>query len=191
MKMLKSFGLSAAVLYAVLTLISYLYYPRSYSPLRNWLSDLGNPLINAKGAVFYNAGCLVTSLLLIGFYLGMNAWRTGDKVLRRLLTIAQAAGIISSLALILAAVFNIGEHFSLHSLFSMLLIIGLTWFLSFANTALLRHPRFGRWIGFYGLAAAAVTLIYGVFFNTPLGEWITIAVFILYVCILAVKADFA
>ena len=39
----------------------------------------------------------------------------------------------------------------------------------------------GERIGFYGLAAAAVSLIYGVFFNTPLGEWLAIAAFVLYV----------
>jgi hypothetical membrane protein len=178
-------GLLAAIVYPSLALAASFFYPLSYSPLRNWLSDFGNTLVNTKGGILYNAGCVATGLLLMVFYIGMNAWRTGDRVLGRLLSIGQASGIFASLALILAAVFNIGTYPLLHSRFSMLLTIGLTWFLSFANTALLRHPGFKKWMGIYGLVAAAVTLVYGVFFNTPLGEWIAIGMFMSDVVLLS------
>jgi hypothetical protein len=69
----------------------------------------------------------------------------------------------------------------------MLLTIGLTWFLSFANTALLRHPEFRKGLGMYGFAGAAVTFVYGVLVNTPLGEWVTIGLFISYVLLLVVN----
>lgn len=188
MKTIRFSGFLATAVYLGLTLTAFLFCPEKYSPLHNWLSDLGNPLINTKGAVFYNAGCLIAGLLLIVFYLGLKTWRTGDKVLKRLLAIAQIAGVCASAALILAAVFNIGEHFEVHSRFSMILVIGLTWFLSFVNTALLRHPRFWKWLAFYGFVAAAVSLIYGVFLNAPIGEWATIGMFIAYIVLLSCNA---
>lgn len=188
MKTMRYAAYLAAIVYLALALASYLCYPGTYSPLRNWLSDLGNSLTNTKGAVFYNAGCIMASLLLIVFYLSMSVWRTGDKVLGRLLAVAQISGVFSSLALILSAVINIGRNPSLHSRFSMFLTIGLTWFLSFANTALLRHPHFKKWIGVYGFAGAVVTFVYGVLVNTPLGERVTIGMFISYVVLLAVNA---
>ncbi|MEX0973849.1 MAG: hypothetical protein WD024_00650 [Bacillota bacterium] len=101
----------AAIVYLALAPASYLCYPGTYSPLRNWLSDLGNSLTNTKRAVFYNAGCTMASLLLIVFYLSMSVWRTGDKVLGRLLAVAQISGVFSSLALILSAVINIGRNY--------------------------------------------------------------------------------
>ncbi|HEY3315367.1 MAG TPA: DUF998 domain-containing protein [Bacillota bacterium] len=178
----------AALLYPMFTLASYVAYPLQYDPVHNWLSDLGNALVNPSGSIFYNAGCVVTGLLLIVFYMGLNAWRTGDRVLGRLLTIAQVSGASSSIALILSAAFNIGQYPLLHSRFSMFLTIGLTWFLSFANTALLRHPRFWRGVGVFGFAAAAVSLVYGVFANAPLAEWVTIAIFIVYILLLTANA---
>ena len=66
----------------------------------------------------------------------------------------------------------------------MYLTIGLTWFLSFANTALLRHPSFDKRIGIYGFVAAAATFVYGVLFNTPVGEWVAIGTFISYVVVM-------
>lgn len=188
MKTLRLAGFLATVVYAGLTLAAFLFYPQSYSPLHNWLSDLGNPLVNPKGAILYNAGCIAASLLLIAFYLGLNALRNGDRVLGRLLAIGQAAGVFASLALILAAIYDIGTQTARHSLFSMLLAVGLTWFLCFANTALLRHPGFSKWLGFYGLAAGAAILAYGVFFNTPPGEWLAIGMFIIYIDLLAALA---
>lgn len=175
----------ASLLYPLFTLASRVLYPLRFNPVHNWLSDLGNALVNPDGALFYNGGCVVTGLLLIVFYVGLNDWRTGDRVLGRLLTIAQVSGVFSSLALILSAVFNIGQYPPLHSRFSMLLTIGLTWFLSFANTALLRHPRFWKGVGVFGFAAAAVSLVYGVFANAPLAEWVTITMFIAYILLLA------
>jgi hypothetical protein len=115
------------------------------------------------------------------FFVGLNAWRTGDRVSGRLLTIAQASGVFSSAALILSAAYNIGENPELHSKFSMYLAIGLTWFLSFANTAFLRHPRFRKRVGVYGFLAAAATFSYGVLYNTTIGECIAIGMFVSYV----------
>lgn len=186
MRTVRRAGLLAAVLYPLLASASYFLYPRNYSPLQNWLSDLGNTLVDTNGGILYNIGCIATALLLGRFYVGMNAWRTNDRILSRLLSIGQVSGLFASLALILSAVFNIGTHPVLHSRLSMLLTIGLTWFLSFSNAALLRHPGFRKPVGIYGFVAAAATLVYGVFFNTPLGEWIAIGMFMSYVVLLAV-----
>lgn len=98
--------------------------------------------------------------------------------------IGQASGVFSSVALILSAALNIGAYPHLHSRFSMYLTIGLTWFLSFTNTAFLRHWGFPKWVGIYGFAAAVATFVYGVLFNTPVGEWVAIGMFMSYIVIL-------
>lgn len=125
----------------------FVFYPQDFDPVRNWLSDLGNARDHPTGAIFYNAGCIIGGLLVGGLYVGLGQWRNGDRVLGRLLTIGQVSGLISSLALILSAVFNIGQNRMLHGRFSMVLTIGLTWFLSFTNTALLRRARFWKALG--------------------------------------------
>jgi hypothetical membrane protein len=62
------FALSAASLYIIFTLISAIYFPAAYSPLTNWLSDLGNPTQNPSGALYYNIGGALTSITLIAFF---------------------------------------------------------------------------------------------------------------------------
>ena len=49
-------ALVAVSLYILFTAISFFYYPTAYSPLTNWLSDLGNPLQNPSGAIYYKIG---------------------------------------------------------------------------------------------------------------------------------------
>ena len=90
-------GLAAVVIYVIFTAVALSKYPNAYSPVTNWLSDLGNPLVNQSGALFYNLGCILTSLVLIAFYIGLRSWNNNDKRLRILLTIAQIAGMLSSI----------------------------------------------------------------------------------------------
>jgi hypothetical protein len=96
--------------------------------------------------------------------------------------------VVASLALILSAVFNIGTHPALHGRCGMVQCIALTWFLSFATTALWRCPGFRKSVGIYGFLTAATVLVYGVFFNAPLGEWIAFSMFICYVILLSGSA---
>lgn len=92
MQLWKRAGYLAALAYMGFALGSYFHYPQPYSPLRNWLSDLGNTLVNTGGGFVYNFGCIATGCILVFFFVGLNAWRTGDRVSGRLLTIAQASG---------------------------------------------------------------------------------------------------
>jgi hypothetical membrane protein len=177
-------GVAGALAYLLLALAAFVFYPQDFDPVRNWLSDLGNSLVNPTGAIFYNSGCIIAGLLLGVLYVRLGQWRNGDKVLGRLLTVGQMSGLISSLALILSALFNIGQNPRLHGRFSMVFTIGLTWFLCFTNTALLRHARFWKALGIFGFAVAATGLAYGVFINQPVAEWVTVALFIVYVIIL-------
>ncbi len=164
-------------------------YPGAFSPLDNWLSDLGNPLANPSGAVFYNAGCIITGLELVGFYLGLGQWPAGGKKARVLLSIGQAAGIVSSFCLVLAAVFPLGAHTSLHAFWSKMLSVFMGFFLTFSATALMRHPRFMKWIAYYAYLTALVNFIYGVFLHDVfVAEWIAIGMFIIYVLLVAFNA---
>jgi hypothetical membrane protein len=177
-------GWLGALVYLLCALTAFVFYPHHFDPIHNWLSDLGDTLVNPTGAIFYNTGCIVTALLLAALYLSLDIWRNGDYVLSRLLAIGQISGLVSSFALILTAVFNIGQNPRPHSLFSMLFCVGLTWFLAFTNTALLRHPRFLKPLGVFGFAVGVVDMVYGVFINRPVAEWITISLFIVYVLFL-------
>jgi hypothetical membrane protein len=179
-------GIAAIIIYLILTLVAFLKYPDSYEPLTNWLSDLGNPQANPSGSIFYNLGCILTSLFLIVFYIGLRQWNTGDKKMKVLLTIAQVAGVLSSFSLIIAAIFPLGTHTSIHSFWSATVSVFLGFFLTFSATSLLKHRAFIKWFAYYAFLTALVNFVYGAFLHSVFfAEWVSIGMFIIYVFMVA------
>jgi hypothetical membrane protein len=179
-------GIAAAVVYLIFALIASLKYPSSYSPLTNWLSDLGNPLANPSSAIFYRLGCTLSGVALMLFYAKLSIWNTGARRTRALLTIAQCAGVLSAVSLILTAVFPLGTSTRMHSLGSMMLYISLGFFLTFSATALLRNPVFKKALGYYAFVTAGVNFVFGAILHEVFwAEWISVGLFIAYVLMIA------
>jgi hypothetical protein len=179
-------GIAAAVVYLIFALVAFLKYPGPYSLLTNWLSDLGNPLDNPSGAVFYRLGCALSGLFLILFYVRLGIWNTGGKKTRVLLTIAQCAGVFSAVSLIITAIFPLGTSTETHSLWSMMLYIALGFFLTFSATALMKNPAFKKGFGYYAFLTATVNFVFGAILHEIFwAEWISVGMFIAYVLMIA------
>jgi hypothetical protein len=179
-------GVVSPAVYLILTTVAFLGYPAEYSPLRNWLSDLGNPLVNQSGAIFYNLGCILTGVFLIVFFVGMSAWSNGDRKNGIFLLTAQISGILSSLSLIIAALFPLGAHTSIHAVSAKIHVIALGFFLTFSASALLRHPRAVKAFAYFGFLAAVVNFVYGAFLHSVFAiQWVAIGMFIVYVLMIA------
>ena len=118
---LVAYAIIAACIYLAFTLIAILSYPQPYSPLTNWLSDLGNPTRNPSGAIYYNAGGILTSAVLVLFFAGMYNWKRGDKKAKSFLRLSQVCGIVFALAFLMSALFPLGVNDSVHSSFSIML----------------------------------------------------------------------
>ena len=181
-----SAGIAAAVAYLVFALVAFLKYPGPYGPLANWLSDLGNPIANPSGHVFYRLGCALTGAILIPFHVKLSTWNTGSRRTRVLLIIAQCSGVFSAVSLIVTAVFPLGTSTAIHSLWSMMLFVSLGFFLTFSATALMRNPAFKKGFGYFALATAGVNFVFGaILHETPWAEWISVGMFMVYVLMIA------
>ena len=175
-------GVAAIIVYLLFTLIAYLLYPKSYSPLASWLSELGNPLDSPSGSTVYRAGCILTAVALIIFFVQLRKLNTGDRRMKILLAVAQAAGVFSSLALIITGIFPFRTETAVHSLWSMILYISLAFFEAFSASVFLKYTSYPKWLGYYGIAAATINVVAGAIFTAVvIGEWITVATFIVYV----------
>ncbi|MBD3339254.1 MAG: hypothetical protein GF353_09095 [Candidatus Lokiarchaeota archaeon] len=73
-KILCLLGVSVILIYCLMTFISVSLFPSSFSPVDNWLSDLGNSSYNPNGAIFYNLGCILTGIALFPFFGSMVVW---------------------------------------------------------------------------------------------------------------------
>ena len=179
-------GITAAAVYLIFALIAYLKYPSPYSPLSNWLSDLGNPLANPSGAIFYRLGCALAGAALIIFYVKLGIWNTGARRTRVLLTIARCAGVFSALSLIVTAIFPLGASTAVHSLWSMMLYISLGFFLTFSATAFMKNPFFKKGFGYCAFVTAIVNFMFGAILNQVFwAEWISVGMFMVYVLMIA------
>ncbi len=179
-------GFTAVVIYVICTAVAFFNYPLIYSPLANWLSDLGNPVVNHAGAFSYNLGCILAALGLIFFYLGLEIWYDGSRRSRILLTITQFAGIISSLCLIVASFYPLGAQPLIHMISGKAHIFFVGFFLSFSATVLLKHPSTPKWIAYFGFLSALINFIYGAFLNSVfVAEWAAIGSFIIYVLLIS------
>jgi hypothetical protein len=78
-------GFTAVATYVIFPALSMSKYPDIYSPFTNWLSDLGNPLVNPSGALIYNLGCVLISLVLVAFFIGLRCRVNDNKRLKILL----------------------------------------------------------------------------------------------------------
>lgn len=179
-------GFMATAVYLACTLASFLKFPHPYSPFTNWLSDLGNPILNPDGALIYDLGCVLTGLCLTFFSLALEIWKDGDNKPGSILTIAQLTGVLASLALIVTAIFPLGAHTLLHQISGKAHIALTGFFLTFSATVFLKHPRTPNGLAYFGFFAALINFIYGaILYSVFVAEWAAIGLFILYVLMIS------
>lgn len=179
-------GFAATAVYLICAAVAYFNYPLAYSPLTNWLSDLGNPMINPAGSISYNLGCVITGLCLVVFSLELGILDDRDTKRRNLWAIAKVAGVISSLALIVSALFPLGAQTLIHEISGKAHIIFAGFFLTFSATVLLKPPYGLKWLAYFGFLAALINFIYGAFLHSVfIAEWAAIGMFILYVLMIS------
>jgi len=186
MKMRLPICLTSAVLcalaYVVFTIVSYTKNPLPLSPLRNWLSDLGNQITNPQGAIFYNLGVILCAVFLaIWFTPGLSQWKLKDHVIQqRLLFVSQVGGILTAFALMMSALFPI-NHLKEHAFWSDInfILFGISF--AFSVIALRYHPQFPRTLLFIGGLAAILPSMVLFINNAYWLEWVAVGLFIIYI----------
>lgn len=182
-------GILIILIYPIFTILAYRQYPLAYSPLDNWLSDLGNPSRNPNGAAFYNTGIIVAALLLMLFFLGLSGWKlTARRPQVILLRLAQALGILGAFCMVMSALFPI-NLLEIHSFWSTFLYILLSTSFVFLATALRYHPGVPRWLLLLGGTTAAIVILTSFLTTVYILEWITVFLFLSYVCLVGLETS--
>lgn len=176
-------GVAVIVLYCAFTFTSWALYPTPYSPVDNWLSDLGNSTYNPSGAILYNLGCILTGIALFPFFSGLYKWYTNEKGRKILLMITQATGLLAALSLIMIGVFS-EDSGELHSLWSSIFFALNLLVLILMGAALFTHPNYMKPIAYYGFIVAAINLLFVLIYRIPLFEWFTVFTALGYVGLL-------
>ena len=174
-------GILVVPCYLVFALLAYSQYPLPYSPLSNWLSDLGNADSNPHGAILYNLGIISTALLLMVFFIGLSRWRiVKKKVQIIMLLLTQFFGILGSVCMIMSAIFPI-NLLEVHQVWSMSLYFMLATAFAFSVAALGYHHKVPRWLLAIGVCSALMVNLTSFFPKVYVLEWITVFIFLSYV----------
>ncbi len=180
-------GILVALCYLTFTLLAFLQFPPPFSPMMNWLSDLGNPSLNPFGASLYNIGIISTALLLALFFLGLSVWQVVNKRSQIImLRLAQVFGISGSFCMMMSGIHPINS-FEIHSFWSTALYILLSTALVFLPALLCSHQRTLGWLLVLGVTAAIMVILSGFFPAVYLLEWITVLLFLALVVLVGVK----
>jgi hypothetical membrane protein len=180
-------SLIALFAYLAFALLAFSQFPGIYSPLSNWLSDLGNIDLNPKGAVFYNTGVISTGILLVLFFAGLVRWKMpARRVQKAMLLTTQVFGLLGSLAMVMSAVYPI-NHIAEHRFWSISLYILLGTAFVFSVFAFRYHSSFPRWVLALGIVIGAVDISSGIFQSTYWIEWVTVALFLGYILIIGIE----
>jgi hypothetical membrane protein len=158
-----------------------------YSPMKNWLSDLGSVEFNPDGAIFYNIGIISTALFLIVFFVGLSVWKIEDnKAQIIMLRLTQAFGILGSFCMLMSAIYPINIY-AIHSFWSTSLYVLLSTAFIFSAAALRYHQWVPRWLLILGISTAMMVILTSFFPTVYVLEWITVLFFLGYVTLLGIE----
>ena len=177
-------------IYVSSTSLSLARYPEPFSPVSNWLSDLGNRITSPDGSKFYNTGIFITGFLLAIFFVALNSNRTKDRKAQNIvLTLTQVFGVLGAMAMICTGIFSIDVP-QTHSIFSMLLRICLGTGFGLSVAAFAYHKEVRKWILVIGIVTTLTDLTVSVFFNKiQLFEWPVIFLFLTYCLLMGIETD--
>ena len=176
-------GIAVVVLYCVFTFTSLALFPTPYSPVTNWLSDLGNSSYNPKGAIFFNVGCVLTGLALFPFFGGLYKWHTDEKWRKVSLIVTQVLGALAAFSLIMIGVFS-EDYREAHHAWSISFFVLTLIVLIMVGVTLFTHPKYIKPVAYYGFIVAAINLLFGLVYDNPLFEWFTVFTALGYVGLL-------
>jgi hypothetical membrane protein len=179
-------GSTALLSYMSLSFAAFAFYPAAFGPHINWLSDLGNRLLNPDGAIYYRlAGIVAATCLLIFFIFLPDRPREQQKSVRVLSLLVSAIGMLASVSFGLTGMYS-EDMMPMHSWFSMTnfaafgTAIALTTFLSG------RNGWIPRWFMALCITAWGFDLASAFFGNTRWLEWVVVAFLIAYIAGLSI-----
>jgi hypothetical membrane protein len=180
-------GVLADLSYLAFALTAFILYPLPYSPMNNWLSDLGNVELNWHGAIFYNIGIILTALLLILFFLGLSSWKIeNNRVQIIMLFLTQGFGILGAICMMMSSIFPI-NFLAVHSFWSTSLYIMLSTAFAFSVAALRYHQRVPKGLLILGISNPLLVILASILPNVHVLEWITVFLFLSYVGLVGVE----
>ena len=134
---------------------AYAFYPWAFSPMTNWISDLGNRLWSPMGSILFRLDMVIVGVGLAAFFLGLRALSHDQRIwIKLLIGLGQIGGLVASLAVIMTGIYS-EDQTTAHALWASIMFISLAVTVMFIGWALFFHPRVPSLLGAVMIPAQA------------------------------------
>ena len=175
------FGVLVVVIFWTFAIISITQYEGIYNPFIHYMSHLGNSVLNPKGAIFFNLGCIISGSLLFPFFIGLYEWYIGGNRNKKLTQGTQIAGFFSAFGMIMIGVFT-EDTIVLHVIFAVFLFFVNIFTLLLPALALYQFS-FTKKIAKFAYIAVGINITL-MFVFIPIIEWVTISISFSFILLL-------
>lgn len=163
-----------------LALAAYLVYPWAFSPMTNWISDLGNTWLNPRGSFLFRLDMVVVGVGLAAFFLGLRALMHGQHLRTRvLIVLAQVSGLVAAAALVMTGIFSENQE-GAHALWATVLFVALAVTVPLLGWGVLYHPRVPTRVSYVALVACAADIV-SIMARSHWLEWVAVLLLLLFV----------
>jgi hypothetical membrane protein len=182
-------GLAAVSLYLVAAAAARLFYPTSFGPLANWLSDLGSNDLNPAGALFYRLGGILGGAGLLVFFLTLDGrgWG-GRRIVRVLSMLVRVFGAVASASFIMTGVFS-EDMMPMHSWFSIANFAAFGTAIALTGLAKPFGAALPRWFAVLCFAAWGFDVASAILGQVRWLEWVVVVFLVAYVASLSILSD--
>jgi hypothetical membrane protein len=180
-------GMAIIAIFSLSILAALQFYPGSYSPYTNWISDLGNPAMNPSGAAFLNAGFVLEGILFIPFCLGLYRWHGHGRGGSLTFTMSAFSGFVAALSLVMIGIFP-ENYAASHTFWAVTFFGSMGFFLLLSSVHLLycgESDSFAKRISYFGFLAFAADAAFALAFYDPTFEWGAAIASFVYVALLS------
>lgn len=178
-------GFLGVTAYLAFAIVSFTLYRGSFTPVGNWLSDLGNRVLNPSGSLFYRLAGIVGGAALLPFFLLIAAPSSGKKKAGTIVfALIKVFGAAASICFALTGVFS-EDMMPMHSWFSIANFAAFGTAVALSAIYNLIERAYPAWLTVVCLAGWIVDVLSWIWNDTRWLEWVVVAFLIAYVACMA------
>ena len=172
--------IATLAVYVALLLAAYALYPKGFSPIDNTLAQLGDPILNPLGAIFYDAGvilvCGSTLFIAAALLVAPKQWLTSRSKTkrRRIFYVTVSFMLLFAAFYLLSTLLPSSINYDFNQLLTLLFLATLELFIVFSAVGIRRLRDHLPWVPPFGFAVAAANLLLVVasaVFGFPIFGW--------------------
>jgi hypothetical protein len=173
-------GAASIIVCVTLALAAYAWYPWAFSPMTNWISDLGNRLLSPIGSVLFRLDMVIVGVGLAAFFLGLRALTHDQRIwVKLLIGLGQIGGLVGSVAVTMTGVYS-EDQFRAHALWASIMFISLAVTVMLIGWGLYFHPRMPSRLAVFAFAVCAIDVV-SIVDRSHWLEWVAVPLLLVFV----------